>query len=79
MHSSVSLKDKNWFLRVCHHISYTVYAAVVTLRISFPLVLILSPLLHWHVKLEVILWSGYGAAGWEPVKAHTVVCSRDEL
>jgi len=27
MDSSVSLKDKNWFLRVCHHISTGLYAS----------------------------------------------------
>jgi len=75
MDSSVSLKDENWFLRVCQRISNAVYVAAVTLRISLSLVLSLSPLLRWQVKLVIRV----RAAGWEPVEAHTAVCSRDEL
>ena len=37
MDSSVSLKDENWFLRVCHHISTGLYQKVctVTLKVSW--------------------------------------------
>jgi len=32
MDSSVSLKDKIWFLRVCHHISNAVYPVLAGVR-----------------------------------------------
>ena len=57
----------------------TSYLAFLTLRTSRPLVLSLSPFLHWQVKLEGALRSGYGADGWEPMEAHTFIYSRYKL
>ena len=79
LHSPVSPSLPLMCVTVCHHISIGLCVVFVTLRISLPIVLSLSPLLRWQVKLQGALRSGYGTAGWEPMEAHTALCSRDKL